>query len=227
MSDKFISWFVSREKTQEIELIRKLARMTTETIEEFVISVHLAVESQIDEFQKSFRRIIDKEKEGDIMRKRIIEQIAKGEVKPDQRASLMRLVRQIDWIADWALESIRILSEFKIAQMGACMMNRAVEMSTAVRECAFLSEQCIKKLTEKNIDEALDAADRVERMEENVDELYQKSRSILANMETNQLSIGSIILLSEFLDAIESIADRCEDTCDQARVIAVTVSKPR
>lgn len=227
MFKPFMSWFQSREKTKEIELMRKQSNMTTETVKEFVISVQLAIEGRLDEFQRSYKRIIEKEREADLLRRRIIEQLARGELPPIERAGLMRLARQIDWIADWALEASRILSEFKLSQIEVDIRDMALKMSTAARECTILSEQCIAQLTDKNIDEALDAADRVERMEEQVDELYQKARGLLTNIQADKVTIGTIILLSEFLDAIECLADRCEDTCDQARVIAVTTSKPR
>jgi predicted phosphate transport protein (TIGR00153 family) len=222
-----LSWFLSRERTREIELIREQAKKTTETVEEFVTSVRLAVEGRINEFQRSCKRVMEKEGELDTLRRRIIEQIARGELPPDERVGLMRLVRQIDWIADWAAEAIRILCEFKLSQIEGPIKQMALEMSTAGRECTSLCEQCISELTDKSVDEALDAADRVERMEEKVDDLYQKARGLFSNIQANEASIGSIILLSQFLDAIENVADRCEDTCDQARVIAVTALKPR
>jgi uncharacterized protein Yka (UPF0111/DUF47 family) len=36
------------------------------------------------------------------------------------------------------------------------------------------------------------------------------------------VEIGQAILLSEFMDALETITDRCEDSCDEVRAIAVT-----
>jgi uncharacterized protein Yka (UPF0111/DUF47 family) len=62
-------------------------------------------------------------------------------------------------------------------------------------------------------------------LEEKVDDLHQKARGILKDIETDGIHVGSIILLSQFLEAIENTADRCEDACDQARVMVVTLSK--
>ena len=74
-------------------------------------------------------------------------------------------------------------------------------------------------------DDSLKAADEVERLEEKVDDLHQKARSYLSDIKSDGIHVGSIILLGEFIDAIENTADRCEDTCDQVRVMAVTLSK--
>jgi uncharacterized protein Yka (UPF0111/DUF47 family) len=79
------------------------------------------------------------------------------------------------------------------------------------------------------LEESLKEADEVERLEEKVDKLYQEARGglkdIESNVETNVIQVGSIILLTQFLDYVEQTADSCEDTCDQARVMAVTLSK--
>jgi uncharacterized protein Yka (UPF0111/DUF47 family) len=71
----------------------------------------------------------------------------------------------------------------------------------------------------------LKAADQVERLEEKVDKLYQTARSNLVDIKTNGIRVGSVILLAQFVEAIENTSDRCEDTCDQVRVMAVTLSK--
>jgi uncharacterized protein Yka (UPF0111/DUF47 family) len=44
-------------------------------------------------------------------------------------------------------------------------------------------------------------------------------------MNADRIGVGSMILLAEFLGAIENTADRCEDTCDQVRVMAVMLAK--
>jgi uncharacterized protein Yka (UPF0111/DUF47 family) len=83
----------------------------------------------------------------------------------------------------------------------------------------------VQKLVDGAVEDALRAADAVERLEEKVDKLYQGAHSNLKDIQTNGIRVGAIILLSQFNEAIENIADRCEDSCDQVRVMAVTLSK--
>jgi uncharacterized protein Yka (UPF0111/DUF47 family) len=54
-----------------------------------------------------------------------------------------------------------------------------------------------------------------------LDELYSIARYHLANLEYPGFSVGALILLNEFLDALETIADWCENTADIVRAIAV------
>ncbi|MEM3047497.1 MAG: DUF47 family protein, partial [Candidatus Bathyarchaeia archaeon] len=102
----------------------------------------------------------------------------------------------------------------------------AVKMAEVVRECTLKLDDCIAKLVDRRIPESLQAADQVEAYEEEVDRLYQEARGLISKLDVGgRLTVGSIILLAQLMDAIENTADRCEDTCDQVRVIAVTFTR--
>jgi len=47
------------------------------------------------------------------------------------------------------------------------------------------------------------------------------ARRDLANLEFPAFNTGSMILLSEFLSALETVADWCENTADIVRAVAV------
>jgi uncharacterized protein Yka (UPF0111/DUF47 family) len=59
----------------------------------------------------------------------------------------------------------------------------------------------------------------VERLEEKVDDLHENARRLLAKEE--KLSVGAAVLMNELYDAVEMVADWCEDACDQVRIIIV------
>jgi uncharacterized protein Yka (UPF0111/DUF47 family) len=67
----------------------------------------------------------------------------------------------------------------------------------------------------------LKAADEVERQEEQVDDLHEKARLLLA--KEAGLRAGMAVLASQLFEAIERAADACEDACDQVRVIIVRI----
>jgi uncharacterized protein Yka (UPF0111/DUF47 family) len=94
----------------------------------------------------------------------------------------------------------------------------AVKMVEGVKECAAALRRAIDRMAEKP-EEALQAADDVERLEEKVDDLFEDSRKLLAKEE--KLSVGVGILINELYEAIEMVADFCEDACDQLRVIII------
>jgi uncharacterized protein Yka (UPF0111/DUF47 family) len=84
----------------------------------------------------------------------------------------------------------------------------------------FCSKKSIEALIETP-QKALRFANEVELFEEGVDELYSVARKHLATLEFPGFTFGRLILLNEFLDALETGADWCENTADVVRAIAV------
>jgi predicted phosphate transport protein (TIGR00153 family) len=208
-----------------MSLVLEHSRTTTVTVELLGKCIQDAINGGKEELGKNFHLLEQREHEADVLRSRIIEELARGELPPDDRVNLMRLGRQVDWITDWAHEGGRILVMFDLSKMPKQIQDVLVEMCSTTTEATIHVTDTVEKLMDGNLDASLKAADQVERLEEKVDGLHQKARGILKDIETDGVHVGSIILLSQFLEAIENTADRCEDACDQARVMAVILSK--
>jgi uncharacterized protein Yka (UPF0111/DUF47 family) len=93
-----------------------------------------------------------------------------------------------------------------------------VEMVKSVKECVVSLQKCVNKMMTKP-EEALKAADDVEREEEKVDDIHEKARTLIGKEDLPKAGVA--VLVSQLFEAIEMIADACEDTCDQVRVIMV------
>ncbi len=219
------SWLLARRTVKAMSLVLEHSRMTTVTVELLGKCIQDAIKDGKEELEKNFHLLEQREHEADVLRRRIIEELARGELPSEDRVSLMRLGRQLDWITDWAHEGSRILVMFDLSKMPKQIQDVLLEMCSTTTEATLHVTDTVQKLMDGNLDASLKAADQVERLEEKVDGLHQKARGILKDIETDGIHVGSIILLSQFLEAIENTADRCEDACDQARVMAVTLSK--
>ena len=219
------SWLVARRTVKAMSLVLEHSRTTTVAVELLGKCIQDAINGGKEELEKNFHLLEQREHEADVLRSRIIEELARGELPPDDRVNLMRLGRQLDWITDWAHEGGRILVMFDLSKMPKQIQDVLVEMCSTTTEATIHVTDTVEKLMDGNLDASLKAADQVERLEEKVDGLHQKARGILKDIETDGVHVGSIILLSQFLEAVENTADRCEDACDQARVMAVTLSK--
>jgi predicted phosphate transport protein (TIGR00153 family) len=198
--------------------------MLIPSVEELIACIQNANGGKKEELESAFARLHQLEREGDSLRRLIITEFARGNLPVDERRSFMRLARQVDWVADWCLEAGRLVRQVPMDKMPEGVRQNTLEMCKAIKDCAGEVQRCIDLLTDKKVQEALDAADGVERYEEEVDDLYRKSRELLSQISDPQFTVGTIILLEEFMGAVENIADGCEDVCDQARVIAVTVA---
>ena len=219
------SWLLARRTVKAMSLVLEHSRTTTVTVELLGKCIQDAINGGKEELEKNFHLLEQKEHEADVLRSRIIEELARGELPSDDRVNLMRLGRQLDWITDWSHEAGRILVMFDLSKMPKPIQDVLVEMCSTTSEATIHVTDTVQKLMDGNLNASLKAADQVERLEEKVDGLHQKARGILKDIETDAVHVGSIILLSQFLEAVENTADRCEDACDQARVMAVTLSK--
>ncbi len=130
-------------------------------------------------------------------------------------------MRAVDWVADWSKEAGRILVIIPFDKAPDEMKQAALNMCKANVDCVAVLGECVQSLHEKNPAKALNLADKVEILEEELDELYSIARYHLANLEYPGFSVGALILLNEFLDDVETIADWCENTADIVRAIAV------
>jgi predicted phosphate transport protein (TIGR00153 family) len=218
-------WLRARRTVKAIGLALEHSIMVTRSVELLGKCIQEAINGRKEELRKNFSLLEQKEHEADAMRRRVTEELARGELPSEERGDLMRLSRQLDWIADWSHEAGRILVMFDISKMPKQLQDVSVAMCATTSECTLRVADMVQKLMDGKLDDSLKAADEVEQLEEKVDGLYQKARGILSEIETDRMHVGSVILLSQFLEAIENTSDRCEDTCDQARVMAVTLSK--
>ncbi|MBO3803615.1 MAG: DUF47 family protein [Candidatus Brockarchaeota archaeon] len=220
LSEKILRWFEARREISAVRLLRRHAIATTDVADDLVKAVESAREGKEGDLKAAYERQKQKEVEADALRREIMQELSKGELPLADRGDLMRLARRIDLVTDWSHEAVRILVLFNMSRMPREIGESASRMCHTVRECAWTLRRCIEKLADKSIEESMSLADKVERIEEEVDDQYQQARSLLLELD-GSTNVGAAILLGEFLDAVENVADRCEDTCDQVRVIAV------
>ena len=218
-------WLTARRTVKVIGLVLEHSKMTTLVVELLAKCIQNGIDGKREDLQRNFELLHQKEQEADTLRRRIIEELARGELPTDDRVGLMRLGRQIDWITDWSHEAGRILVLLDLSIMPKQVQEVIVEMCQVVKECTVKVAESVENLMDGEIEQSLQAADGVERLEEKVDDLHQKARGNLNDMKIDGTNVGAMILLSQFLEAIENTADRCEDSCDQVRVMAVMLAK--
>ena len=220
MSRRLFGWFAPQRATKALEMVEEHLKLTAGAVEELSRMVEAAAAGEKTEKWKLFEKLSELEIDADALRRRISEELTKGEFFPEEREDLMELVRAVDWIADWSREAGRILDVIPFEKFSEEMKIAARNMCEGNKECVTKLMGSIQKLPE-NLKEALSLADDVERWEEKVDSLYDQARRILATLNPEGVTVGQMILLNMFLDAIETVADWCENTADIVRVIAV------
>jgi hypothetical protein len=215
------SWLKTRRKVQAITMVGEHSKDTVMAIEQLQRCISFAIEGRREDLERCFNVLSQKEKEADVLKKKIIIELAKGDLPPNEREDLMRLARSIDQVIDWINETGRILVEFDLDKVPGEIKAIVKDMMRVIRDCVVKLDFCTGKLIGREFDDALTAADAVERLEEEMDGLYQKARGAINGLRGDDVAVGPTILLSQFMDAMESITDRCEDTIDEIRTISV------
>jgi len=215
------SWLKTRRKVQAITMVGEHSKDTVMAIEQLQRCISFAIDGRREDLERCFNVLSQKEKEADVLKKKIIIELAKGDLPPNEREDLMRLARSIDQVIDWINETGRILVEFDLDKVPGEIKAIVKDMMRVIRDCVVKLDFCTGKLIGREFDDALTAADAVERLEEEMDGLYQKARGAINGLRGDDVAVGPTILLSQFMDAMESITDRCEDTIDEIRTISV------
>jgi len=192
--------------------------LTTGIVEDLEEAIVAAVENDEKEMRNCIERVEKTENEADGLRRRVMDEVSKGELAPSDRVDLMDLIKRVDMVADWSRESTRVLGAIPMEQVPGSVKDEFIKMVRGVKQCTFSLQKCVNKMMTKH-EEALQAADEVEREEEKVDEIHEEARKLLGKEELPRAGVA--VLISQLFEALEMIADACEDACDQVRVILV------
>lgn len=213
-----IKWFEKRREVKVVNMIENHLAATVSIVEDLERTLKAAIAQDENAMRRYIANVTKAEKEADMMRRQVMDQLSTGELPPNGRVDLMDLMKRIDMVADWSRESTRILNVLPMQKVPAALQESFLKMMEGSKTCAFALRKCVSKMIEKP-SEALNAADEVERQEEKVDEIHENVRRLL--VAETKLEVGVAILANELLEALETIADWCEDSCDQVRVIIV------
>ena len=194
--------------------------LTKNSVGDLYRMVEAASMGEIPQSKAFYKSLSEMENKADELRRELIDELTRSELFPEERDDLMELVRAVDWVADWSKEAGRILSIIPFEKAPEEMKEVALNMCREDMNCVTVLAESVRALPEDPL-KALSLADKVEMLEENIDELYSIARKHLAALENMSFNIGSLILLNEFLDALETVADWCENTADIVRAVAL------
>jgi predicted phosphate transport protein (TIGR00153 family) len=215
---ELVKWFEKRRETKALTTVQRHLALTMGIVEDLDKAIAAAIRNEEKEMRKCVERVASSEKEADTLRRKVMDEISKGELSATDREDLMDLVKRVDMVADWSRESTRILGAIPMTEVPKSIKDEIMIMVNSVRECASSLQKCVNKMMTKP-EEALQAADTVEREEEKVDDIHEKARILMGREDLPRAGVA--VLISQLFEAIEMIADSCEDACDQIRIIMV------
>lgn len=220
MSRRIFGWFAPKRGHKVLAMVEDHLELTQKAVNSLYDMVEAAAESEPEKRKRSYMSVSEMEMQADELRRKMVEELTEGEMFPEERDDLMEMVRAVDWIADWSKEAGRILNSIPFEKAPDEIKVATLNMVRANVDCVKVLTQCIRALP-KDGKKALALANEVEMLEENIDDLYGEARKHFATLEFPGFTTGALILLNEFMDAVETVADWSENTADIVRAIAV------
>jgi predicted phosphate transport protein (TIGR00153 family) len=215
---ELVRWFEKRREIKALNAVQRHLALTTGIVEDLERAVDAATRGDEKEMHRYIERVAISEREADSLRRDVMDFVSKGELSPIDREDLMDLVKRVDMLADWSRESTRVLVALPMEYVPKSIKDAMLNMVKNVRECVISAEKCVNKMMTKP-EEALKAADTVERDEERVDDIHEKARVLIGKESLPRAGVA--VLISQLFEAIEQIADSCEDVSDEIRIIMV------
>ncbi len=192
---------------------------------EGIISVIQSIRNgRFEDARLSFNSVLDAEREADEIKRHIIYDLSKATLMPLDRDYIMRLTLRLDDVAAYAKAAARRL--LIAVQIGIALdeeyLSKLLSMASKLREAVELIDQAFKELGE-NVEKALNTADKIERLEEEVDEIRTSALEFVFS-RCDEKGPRWCTIAKEIVDEIENSVDRCEDVADMIRYISVGIS---
>lgn len=195
----------------------------TESIKSLLDMVNYLREDRVEDAVKQFNRVNELEHSADNLKREIMRELRMGFLHPLDREDILKLIITADDIAAYTKATARrivILNNVgcKAPRKIVDYLYDIVEKSANAAEILYKAVQALTR----NIDETLTLVDKVEEIEEEIDEIRMKALEELYNICREKMTIDCI-LLKEIIDDAENISDKAEDTGDILRIIATTI----
>ncbi|MGQ9679853.1 MAG: DUF47 domain-containing protein [Candidatus Bathyarchaeia archaeon] len=222
MAKKIFGWFAPKRGENVLKMVEEHLALTKAAVENLCIMVEETSKNEVENAKLFFEKLSEMEMKADALRRDMVDELSRSEMFPEEREDLMELVRAVDWIADWSKEAGRILITIPFSKAPEEMKEAVLNMTKANKNCVSILVECVKTIS-LDPKKAIALANEVEILEEEMDELYSIARKLLATLNFDGFTVGALILLNMFLDALETVADWCENTADIVRAISVRI----
>ncbi len=213
------SWISRRRQTEIIQKYSTHIVKVIEVVEHTHDMIKAYSEGKIDDARKKYEEAFNAEREADEIKRKIIEELSTEVFHPIDREELIRLILTTDDIAAYAKAATRRLLLVLNDKLNQEIVSKLLEMASKLYEAVKLLKEAANQLL-YNPREALKIADKIERLEEEIDDIRMEALGKVLRF-CNEAKPSLCLISKELVDSLENASDRCEDTADVIRSIAL------
>ena len=209
---------LSEELVKDIIEYAKKVRTVIKSLRE---GIKLLNEVRPGEAIKRLADGIKADTEADNMRRSIVLKVSTDVREGYVREWIARLIRRLDLIAESAKEAARYLTIIPYLEIPNEIRNVIEELSKLSMTSIDLVIDGLEALIEGDRTRAIDYANRVEEVEEMADNAIVNGRKLLVMYGERLTNAALVIMVKDFLEALENITDYAEDAGDYIRTLAL------
>ncbi len=212
-----LEWFGKRRESVVIRGMREHVRAVEDTVSELNKAVTSLCGEDQEKAKEAIGRLLLAEKEADNLEESINTELSKGDMEAKEREDLLRLIRRMDYIADWAKESamnLQLILEANV-RVPTRLWSRYCEMTKVLDMAAKELHASIDNLGVSE-DKAQRHSREVERLEHVLDDLYFSTKKEIL---FSDIDPRAVFLLRDMLHGIENSADSCKDVADIIHIL--------
>ncbi|MEM2914322.1 MAG: DUF47 family protein [Candidatus Bathyarchaeia archaeon] len=170
--------------------------------------------------KRNFEFVFNKERDADIRKREILDNLSKGPFYPMTREEVVRIVLTVDDIAANAKSAARKISASSSDGLPENIKEGLKKMADMDVKIAEKIGEAINRLVE-NPKAAISITHEVEEIEENIDDHRVGLIENILKYGDKAKSISAWLMLKESVENMENVADRSEDVADVIRSIAI------
>lgn len=168
-----------------------------------------------DERMDLFKKINKLEDKSDELTREINFELSKNFLTPFDREDIYSLTKRMNEVAD-LMDSVS--NRMKIYQVEKVKKSIRKITEETLEACKSIQEAVAALEGFKNLDAVTKACNKIEKIEEKVDSIYD--REVLKIFEEYE-DVKEIIIYKDILSALESATDKCKDVADVLEGISV------
>ena len=213
-----LEWFRTRREAKVIRWIKEDAKKAYNCVTQFKDALMFFFEDDLKSTLLSIQKVSKIEHECDDLRRKVLFDLAIGELSPKVRNDLAHLINRLDNVANAANAAARHLSILKPEQFP-----KINELILEMVDKSITTAEILRDTIENELEGATEAVDasvlKINQMEHEVDLIHYKVLEQLTQDDYKDISPFTAINIYEFIENVEDISDSCENTADFVKII--------
>ena len=215
----FFAWLGRRREKRILEKAEKHMESVVEAVRALRDTVQAFCRGDWEGVKKGFENIFIAEKRADDLKRSIIREMSSQLFHPIDRDEITRLLLTMDDIASNAKGAGARITFMCFRVEDEEVVAGLLKVADSLVEIAEETFKAVKLIVE-NPKEALEVANKVEELEERIDDDRRELLHRVLHIG-DALGPSRLVCLKDVVDSMENVADRCEDTADLVRSLAV------